>query len=141
MQTLVKIAFYKSSGDLVDKTIRLLTKSQYSHCEIIYNDLWYSSSPRDKGVRKKVITEDNTKWDIFHIYIDEDRLQNIYTKYAASGYDFLGIFLSILFKFKIQDKNKVFCSEFLAEILGLAYPYMYTPESLYRYLLDSKSFV
>ena len=48
-----KIAFYKAKGNIIDKSIRLWTRSKYSHCEIVIGENWYSSSPRDKGVRAK----------------------------------------------------------------------------------------
>ena len=54
----MKLAFYKAKGDWVDLLIRVFTNSKYSHVEIVHIKDWYSSSPRDGGVRVKQIQDD-----------------------------------------------------------------------------------
>ena len=54
----MKLAFYKGKGNWVDLIIRVFTNSPYSHVEIVLNKDWYSSSPRDGGVRVKQIVDD-----------------------------------------------------------------------------------
>lgn len=134
-QTNAKIAFYKAKGNLVDKVIRLFTVSPYSHCEIVIGKNWYSSSPRDNGVRVKQIQKDLNKWDFIEVDINKDRLYEIYRKYKGCGYDFKGIFLSNILGLKFHSKNKVTCSEFCAEVLGLSNPNTYSPGSLYKKLI------
>lgn len=51
----VQIAFYKAKGNWIDLATRIWTNSHYSHCEIVSNKDWYSSSPRDGGARIKQI--------------------------------------------------------------------------------------
>ena len=130
-----QIAFYKAKGTLIDLAIRIWTHSPYSHCEIVLNKDWYSSSPRDGGVRIKQIQKDLNKWDFVEVDIDKDKLYETYRKYRGNGYDFKGIFLSNILGLKFHSKNKVTCSEFCAEVLGLDKPYMYSPGSLYRKLI------
>lgn len=57
----VRLAFYKGEGDWVDKVVRWWTKSQYSHVEVIVGDTWYSSSPRDGGVRSMQMEDYNAE--------------------------------------------------------------------------------
>ena len=45
-----KLAFYKAKGNWIDFLVRVFTNSPYSHCELVINKDWYSSSPRDGGV-------------------------------------------------------------------------------------------
>ena len=73
-----KLAFYKAKGTLIDLLIRVFTNSKYSHVEIVCNKDWYSSSPRDGGVRVKQIIDDGNSWDFIEVEIDKERL---YQKY------------------------------------------------------------
>lgn len=133
-----QIAFYKAKGNIIDKAIRLWTRSKYSHCEIIIGESWYSSSPRDNGVRGKQIIDDGTSWDIINVDISLDSFNNTYFKYRNGGYDFVGIFLCMVIPLKRDSKRKVTCSEFCAEVLGFSEPKMYSPERLYRRLINGK---
>ena len=129
-----KIAFYKAKGNIVDKAIRLWTRSKYSHCEIVIGENWYSSSPRDNGVRAKQIVDDHGSWDFIETDIGINKLNEVYLKYKGSGYDFLGILLCMILPLKRDNNKKVTCSEFCAEVLGCSEPEMYSPERLYKTL-------
>ena len=133
-----RIAFYKAKGNIVDKSIRLWTRSKYSHCEIVIGENWYSSSPRDNGVRVKQIIDDGETWDFIDINININKLNTTYLKYKGSGYDFLGIILCMIIPLKRDSKNKVTCSEFVAEVLDYSEPEMYSPELLYRKVKSGK---
>lgn len=126
-----QIAFYKAKGDYVDKAIRVWTNSPYSHCELVIGDLWYSSSPRDGGVRSKKIAH-NDDWDYVDISIDEKEFYKYFNKVSGQKYDFLGIVLSQVIPLGIQNPNKKFCSEFIATYLGYADPERYSPARLFR---------
>ena len=129
-----RIAFYKAKGDIIDKSIRLWTRSKYSHCEIVIGKNWYSSSPRDKGVRAKQIVNDFSSWDFIETDVEINKLNEVYLKYKGSGYDFLGILLCMIIPLKRDNNKKVTCSEFCAEVLGYSEPEMYSPERLYKTL-------
>ena len=62
--SMVQLAFYKAKGDWVDWIVRKWTKSIYSHCEVVIGDEWFSSSPRDGGVRMKKIEYKPEDWDL-----------------------------------------------------------------------------
>ena len=117
----MKIAFYKGAGDWTDKLIRLWTFGKYSHCEIIYNDEWFSSSWYDGGVRKKLITLKPENWDIFQIKvnIDDNYFIDFYNKTNGKKYDLKGILLSQIFPFNKQNNDEYFCSEWCANIFKL----------------------
>jgi hypothetical protein len=118
----MKIIFYKASkGRLLDKLIAFWTLGKYSHVEIVYEGVAYSSSSRDGGVRRKIIDDFETsgKWDIFDIKIDPVQLQFLYHITQTKKYDWVGIFLSELIKFNIQSKNRWYCSEWIAFLYNM----------------------
>ncbi|HEH9663738.1 TPA: enoyl-CoA hydratase [Pasteurella multocida] len=108
----------------VDWLIRKATKGQYSHCEIAVKhsrirdhyhlEEWfecYSASPRDNGVRKKVINvADSTKWDLIELKgVDESQIVLYFNLTKGKGYDLRGA-LGLIFGFT-QKRQRFFCSE------------------------------
>ena len=128
----MKLAFYKAKGDWVDLLIRVFTNSKYSHVEIVCNKDWYSSSPRDGGVRIKQIVDDGNSWDFIEVDIDKDRLYQKYREYKGKGYDFKGILLSNILPIGCHSKDKATCSEFVADILGYSEPEKYSPQDVWN---------
>lgn len=126
----MKLAFYKAKGNWVDLLIRVFTNSKYSHVEIVHNKDWYSSSPRDGGVRVKQIVDDGNSWDLVEVDIDKERLYQKYREYRGRGYDFKGILLSNILPIGWHSKNKATCSEFVADVLGYAKPAKYSPQDI-----------
>ncbi len=135
-----KIIFYKGlRSNIIDKCISIWTLSKYSHLEIIGKDGYcYSSSSKDKGVRKKQIDYLNTdKWDIYEIEIDLNTIESLFNQTKDSKYDWLGIFFYHLFPFKLEDKKKWYCSEWISELLvrnNYITPINLTPGGVYRFL-------
>ena len=127
-----KLAFYKAKGNWVDLLIRVFTDSKYSHVEIVCNKDWYSSSPRDGGVRIKQIVNDGNSWDFIEVEIDKDRLSQKYREYRGRGYDFKGILLSNLLPIGWHSKDKATCSEFVADALGYIEPSKYSPQDVFN---------
>ena len=130
----VQIAFYKAKGDWIDLAIRLWTNSIYSHCEIVSNKDWYSSSQRDGGVRTKQILNDGNSWDFIEVNIDKSRLYEIYRENKGKGYDFRGILFSNILPFKWHSKDKMTCSEFVASVLNYENPQKFSPKDIYTRL-------
>ena len=126
----VQIAFYKARGDWVDLLIRVFTNSKYSHVEIVHNKDWYSSSPRDGGVRVKQIQDDGNSWDFVEVEIDKERLHQKYREYRGRGYDFKGILLSNILPIGWHSKSKMTCSEFVADVLGYDKPAKFSPQDI-----------
>ena len=130
----VQIAFYKAKGNWIDLTTRIWTKSIYSHCEIVSNKDWYSSSPRDGGVRTKQILDDGNSWDFIEVDIDKNTLYEIYRENKGKGYDFKAILFSNILPFKWHSKDKMTCSEFVASVLNYENPQKFSPKDIYTRL-------
>lgn len=90
------LAMYKGEGNFYDKLIRAVTFSKYSHCELVINELCYSSSPRDGGVRVKYINLHDGKWDLFPINGDDQKAREWFIKNVGKKYDWLGAVTSVL---------------------------------------------
>ena len=117
MASNIRLAFYKGDGDWVDKLVRWWTKSQYSHVEVVVGDTWYSSSPRDGGVRMKKIEYKPEDWDLVEYKgVSETAVHELYRKTKGCKYDFVGILLSQWLPLRIQSKGKWYCSEWCAKL-------------------------
>ena len=148
---MIQLAFYKGKGDWSDKLIRLWTRSKYSHTELVIDDLWYSSSPRDGEVRIKYITPKPGHWDFIEIDVTKEQKENMlnfFNSQIGKKYDFKGIFLSQVLPFNIQDPEKWFCSEIDSKALIISYvlktskpAQWYSPERLFRDALKIGKFI
>jgi hypothetical protein len=141
---MIKIRFYRAfqrKSTIVDWLIGIFTLSRYSHVEIEVDGLSMSTSLRDGETRVKHIDYSNAEWNTINIDTHDSGLaSNItrtFNKYAGKEYDMFGA-LSSAFGICIEN-DKVFCSEFVSEWLGIEEPCRFTPGSLYKYLiLNSK---
>ena len=142
----MKIAFYTGRGKILDRLIRKWTKSKYSHVELIINNISYSASPRDGGVRKKIIKYEAENWLIFDLknIFDINIALKFLNQNLGQKYDLRGIIFSQVFNLELHNKNKYFCSELIIEALKKSidddkfvilenYSY-FSPERLYNYL-------
>lgn len=142
------LAFYKKRGNLLDCLIRLFTLSKYSHVEIVVQNIqnsrmdWYSSSPRDGGVRihytklKWLSKETLEAWDVIEIPTYAiSSLPKFFENTCRKKYDYLGA-LGFLFRWLPQSKKRYFCSEWVAGVLGLPKAHQYTPEDLHQWAVN-----
>ena len=142
----MKIAFYTGRGKILDRVIRKWTKSKYSHVELIINNISYSASSRDGGVRKKTINYEAENWRIFDLknIFDINLALKFLNQNLGQKYDHKGIFLSQVINLDKHNKNKYFCSELIIEVLKKSinddkfvilenFSY-FSPERLYNYL-------
>lgn len=127
----MQLAFYKAPGTLADRLVRLVTGSQYSHCELIINGTACSSSIRDKGVRVKTIYLDPAKWDVVEVDADVTVAWNWFATHAGQSYDFLGVFRFVI-PFIGHRTGKWFCSEACAAAMGLPDAWAYSPQDLFE---------
>ena len=135
----VALAFYKGKGNLLDRVIRLVTGSQYSHVEYIQSvddidpegrhECW-SSSPRDGGVRCKRIGLKSSHWDIVPVNFYDENADEIFYQFQHCKYDYWGIILNHIFAFHGDSFKKWFCSEFVGFVLALPNPQIYSPGTL-----------
>lgn len=133
----MKIAFYKGKGDWSDKIIRFVTRSPYSHCELVSDGIWYSTSPRDLRVRAKEIVPNPLSWDYVEVKGNKARVITLYLETKGAKYDWLGIIFAQLLPFGLHSKKRWFCSEWCAAALELKEPHKYSPALLYKYLVAS----
>lgn len=136
----VYLAMYKAEGNWVDKVIRLFTGKPYSHCEIAVEVVeglpyCYSSSPRDGGVRRKIMKLPKEKWDLIPLpYTRGQKVEDFYQKTRGKKYDFLGAIGCVL---PLRQKpSRYYCSEWCYEaILGQAPKTAISPNQLTSLLL------
>lgn len=119
------LAFYKGKGTFFDRIVRLVTRSQYSHVEII-EDLdsykifcgekqhkCWSSSPRDGGVRAKYIHLESRHWDIVEVPWHSGKIDGFFLHWSKLGakYDWFGVIFCQFFNLQRQRQLDWFCSE------------------------------
>lgn len=150
---MIFIAFYKYKtpvtsfktlrNRVVDAVISLITNSPYSHCELAvatgydkdgcpeFFDI-YSSSPRDGGVRVKHNMQlPSERWDLLRLNCSAKHgIAEFYKDHKHCKYDFRGV-LGVVFPWLGHNPKKYFCSEFVAEFLGVRNPHKISPANLY----------
>lgn len=144
----LRLAFYKAKyGTWHDKLISILTCGPYSHVEIIFTDgMWYSSSPRDGGVRYKEIKPMLDHWDFINIKYDsklyqmlENKIREWCNSQLGRKYDWTG---ALMYRWLNTNRktDKWFCSNLCttalqqSNILTDIKPNNESPNSLYRRL-------
>ena len=124
---IIKVAFYKAEGDWTNKIVRWWTKSKYSHAELILPDglTWIGISPFKGSIlcskEKKYFS--NLDWDIIELEITEEQLSVInefYESTKGSSYDWAGMLLSQCLPFHVKQKQKWYCSEWIAYALRIS---------------------
>lgn len=137
----VRLAMYKGKGGPGNALIRYWTKSPYSHCEIVLDDLAYSSSLMDGGVRAKKIDLNNGKWDVMPVpWANDFDVLSHYHKTYHHSYGWIDLIFSQILN-RARDLSKsAFCSEWCAAALGIPNPTLYSPKTLFELIhyLNSK---
>lgn len=116
------------SVKVVSKLIQWWTKSDYFHIEVIKDDFWISSSVKT-GTTKVKLENLRENYDYYDLEVPDltEEQKKIFWQFIEdqknTGYDWTGIFLSQIFFFDIESKNKWFCSEIATKILQLLYVY------------------
>ena len=111
-----KVAFYRADNPNAqwdDKLIAWWTDSKYSHCELVANGIWYSSSPRDGKVRAKEIVPQEGHWDFVEVDIDREWFNIFFKENEGKKYDWLNIFCTQFLPCNLQNPKKWICSEFV----------------------------
>ena len=130
---MIRIAFYKGRGEtfkerLVSGAIRIWTRSEYSHVELIHMQdeedseswTWFTSSPIDGGVViRKMESYNPESWDIYRIHTlgcmkSFDFIQSQINK----KYDWFGIVFSQFLSLGEHNKRRWFCSEIVRKSLA-----------------------
>lgn len=114
----MKMAFYKGKGNWLDALVRFVTRSEYSHCEIVIDGVCWSSSPRDGGVRRTQINLQSGHWDVIDIQGNEASAELWFKSREGAGYDWIGLIRTVIPYFP-HSKTKWFCSEACGAALGM----------------------
>ena len=143
----IYLALYKGRRDgtgaqvwaarFTDWLTRVLTRGQYSHCEIAValdggQFECYSSSIRDGGVRCKTMPLPAAKWDLIELPDSSGSLNTnlaaVFAQTQGQRYDLPGA-LGVVFKTR-QRSGRWFCSEWCGQVLGLSEPWRFSPNDL-----------
>lgn len=142
----VSIVFYKGTGTLAEKLIRMWTKSPFSHCEFRRSDGLYHSNDRFRFIsRTQEMHLDQSDWEICDISLPSeivDRVERRQIRKNGTKYDWMGIVFSQVFRLGIHDKKRWFCSKSNADDLLYAYRLMKrVGKSEYRSFIDELSLI
>lgn len=135
-----RLAMYKGKGNLFNGLIRYWDSGIYSHCELVFSDgLAASASYRDsQEVRGKMIDFNDGHWD-FIVLPDhlEEAARRFFEDTKGTGYDLVGQ-LRFFYSPLRGQKDKYWCSEWIATALGMTDPWRYGPNGLYAAITDLK---
>lgn len=143
MKEPLKLAFYKGEGTAADWLIRAVTRSQFSHVELVRGNaelgqqaLCLSSSHRDGGVRIKNIHLNPDHWILRDVgeWACPDRVWNYAASWIGARYDLAGIALTFALPIRHQSRGRWFCSELCADALDLPRPHQIAPGDLYDWV-------
>ena len=152
MKSCFGLIFYKGTKKenpeslIADNLISKITRSRFSHVELVLyknkeEDTYkcLSSSFRDKGVRLTDIDIHSGSWEILKLPESKNiTLRSAFDFYEYNKnrkYDLLGLLCTLSDRLKTNNKNKLFCSELIAEILDLKLYENQSPERIYKYII------
>ena len=128
---LVRLALYKGKGQVGNALIRAWTRSPYSHCELVIEGMWLSSTVMDGGVRLKYMDPHPGSWDFIDLpWTEADRVLEYFDKTEGQRYGWLDLIRSQVFNTACDERGAAFCSEWCAAALGLPNPSSYSPKTL-----------
>ena len=138
----IYLASYKGTHagwqGLINRGIRWLTKSQYSHSEVCVGNPFesavpcLSSSGVDGGVRVKVMQLSPEKWDIVPMpWICAQDVHDFYEREKGSGYDFAGCARFLLPWLISPSARRWFSTETVAAVAGYPEPWRFSPADLH----------
>lgn len=134
----MKVAFFKGgcNDNFFDGVVSWWLASAYTHCSLVIEDTWYTSSP-GKGVHKHTAPEDLHEWVIVDVYNDMFESVHKAEELLGAKYDYAGLFGFVLRPAE-QASSRWFCSEFVAHCLGFDDAWRFDPATLYSALTYCK---
>jgi hypothetical protein len=138
-------AFYRGHGRFSDHVIRRVTRSPFSHVELIRQAerplrgetaRCISSSLRDGGVRIKDIRLDAPKWDVYALPWAPDDAWNRAEAELGRPYELWPMLFSQLLNLRRHRRDAWHCSELVGHALGLSMPHAKSPGDLLRAVHD-----
>ena len=117
--------------DLAGYAIAAWTRSPYSHCEVVIDDICYSSSLRDGGVRAKRIDLSGAHWDVVPApRVNVERALAVFATLKDRPYGYFDLVSQHVLRMPVKPGGGVVCSDLCAAMLGLPRSYEYSPGSL-----------
>ncbi len=142
MRIAFKKSYWKWGFEILGLIISAKTLSRFAHCELIFSDgmSFSAGKGRDEGKEvgfKKINYSHPERWvfiDLKITKIQEAKIRTNAEKIQADndGYDVIGILFNELIPLDIENKNKYYCSEVLAILLGVKFNTI-TPQDLYEF--------
>ncbi len=129
-----RVAFRFGDRRLFARIICALRGGDSAHCEVAgawAEDGTYecvSASWLDGGVRGKRMPLPAAKWRIYELASPNSPAAWLHSR-AGAGYDLLGL-LGIVFPPVGQSRQRWFCSEAVADVLGLSEPHIFDLRTL-----------
>ncbi|MEM5541739.1 hypothetical protein WNY61_03220 [Sulfitobacter sp. AS92] len=131
------LAFYKAPGRWQDAAVRLITRSRFSHCELVAiqpqpggSARAVSASKRDGNcVRERRIEFHRGHWEFARVGVDMSEAWGRALDEIGFPYDVFRAALSAL-PVDINSDRGWFCSELCAYAIGLSRPHTYSPGDL-----------
>lgn len=127
---MIRVAFRYNDTRLFPRLVTLLRGGDSAHCEAA--NRWRgqyhtctSASFMDGGVRQKTIELTADKWRIYEITdVSKLEIEEWFQANKDKKYDVVGL-LGFVWRRITGSKNKLFCSEAVAEMIGLDNPHLY----------------
>jgi len=135
-----RVAFYRGTrpgvAGVYNWFVRQWESGPYSHVELQFSDgVSASSSFADKGVRFKDIDYTSGQWDFIDLPAHLEKYARAYfEKHNGEKYDLIGN-VHFLIGFIQHANDRKFCSEAVAEALGILEGWRYGPNALYPMLI------
>lgn len=135
-----RLAMYKGKGNPFNALVRFWDSGIYSHCELVFSDgLCGSASYQDgRKVRSKFINFNPDHWDFIELPARMEFEARLFLQQTEGiKYDLLGQLRFFVSPFHGQ-RDKYWCSEWIAAALGMQDPWRYGPNGLYAALTSLK---
>ena len=140
---MIALAFYKGHGQLLDRVIRWVTRSSFSHVEILraapagsVDELEVRAWSSSGGVREKLITFKSQNWELVAIpWAGPAAIDRVIAE-IGNPYDYAGLLGSQALNLRRHRRDQWFCSEICAHALELSAPQELSPGGLYCRVLE-----
>ncbi|XWN29769.1 MAG: hypothetical protein ROR55_20030 [Devosia sp.] len=120
----VTLAFYRGRGTVLDRVVRAITRSRFSHVEVVIqihpDGSWtmIGSSPRDGGVRAVTIQPKPRHWELVDAPGDAQEAEAFARSKIGAKYDFFAILFTFVIPIRRQNPRKWLCTELVAHAVG-----------------------
>ena len=132
---MIRVAFRYNDKRFFARAVTWLRGGDSAHCEAVSKwrgdfNTCTSASFMDDGVRQKQMPLPADKWRIYEIEgIDAKDVDEWFKKHRGKKYDVLGL-VGFIWRRVEGSVRRFFCSEVVADIMGLPEPHLYDLRTL-----------